>query len=91
MPGKPVVVPSIDPATATDAEKLAWCKARSAAEPWEVAFGSMIQDMALMGIPLKPDLVMLGMADAMAGGERSVRDFTNGITLAAVDREARNG
>jgi hypothetical protein len=84
-------IPSIDRATATDEEKLAWVKARSAAEPWEVAFGSAIQDMTLMGIPLKQDLVLLGMAGAMTGGERSVRDFVDGLTLAAVDREASDG
>lgn len=83
-----MTIPGINPATATDAEKLAWVKARSAAEPWEVAFGSAIQDMTLMGIPLKPDLVLLGMQDAMIGGERSVRDFVDGLTLRAVDREA---
>lgn len=81
-------IPSINRATATDEEKLAWVKARSAAEPWEVAFASAIQDMQLMGIPLKQRLVMLGMQDAMIGGERSVRDFVDGLTLAAVDREA---
>ena len=82
-------IPDIDPATATDEEKLAWCKARAAAEPWEVAQGSVIQDMALMGIPLKQDLVVLMMQDAMIGGERSVRDFIGGLTLGAVDRQAR--
>jgi hypothetical protein len=82
-----VSIPDIDPATATDAEKLEWVKARAAAEPWEVAMSSVIQDMTLMGIPLKPRLIGLGMADAMIGGERSVRDFIDGITLAAVDRE----
>lgn len=82
------VIPSINRATATDDEKLAWVKARSAAEPWEVAFSSAIQDMQLMGIPMKQDLIFLGMQDAMIGGERSVRDFVAGISLAAVDREA---
>lgn len=84
-------VPSIDLAAATDEEKLAWVKARAAAEPWEVAIGSVIQDMTLAGIPLKGDLVMLMMADAMIGGERSVRDFIDGIGLGAVDREAVPG
>lgn len=83
-----MTIPDIDPATATDAEKLAWVKARSAAEPWDVAFGSAIQDMQFMGIPLKQDLVLLGMQDAMIGGERSVRHFVDGLTLEAVDREA---
>lgn len=44
-----------------------------------------------MGIPLKQDLVLLMMQDAMIGGERSVRDFIDGLTLGAVDREARHG
>jgi hypothetical protein len=83
-----VTVPDIDRATATDAEKPAWVKARSAAEPWEVAFSSAIQDMQLMGIPLKADLVLLGMADAMIGGERSVRGFVAGLTLGAVEPAA---
>ena len=81
-------IPSIDRVTATDEEKLAWVKARAAAEPWHVALASVIQDMTLMGIPLKPDLVMLGMADAMIGGERSVRDFVDGLTLGSIDRQA---
>lgn len=79
-------IPDIDPATATDEEKLAWCKARAAAEPWNVAMSSVIQDMTLMGIPLKARLVVLMMQDAMIGGERSVRDFIDGLTLGAVDR-----
>ena len=83
-------IPSIDRSTATGEEKLAWVKARAAAEPWHVAIGSVIQDGNLMGIPLKQDLVLLGMADAMTGGERSVRGFVDGLTLAAVDREARS-
>lgn len=82
------VIPSIDRAAATDTDKLAWVKARAAAEPWNVAISSVIQDMQLMEIPLKPDLIMLMMQDAMIGGERSVRDFIDGLTLAAVDREA---
>lgn len=86
-----MTIPDINRATATDAEKLAWVKARSAAEPWDVAQGSVIQDMTLMGIPLKQDLVLLMMQDAMIGGERSVRDFIDGLTLGAVDREARHG
>ena len=84
------VIPSIDCATASDEEKLAWCKARAAAEPWNVAISSVIQDMQFMGIPLKQDLIMLMMADAMIGGERSVRDFIDGLTLGAVDRKARS-
>jgi hypothetical protein len=87
----PPPVPSIDRVTATDEEKLAWVKARAAAGPWDVAISSVVQDMTLMGIPLKARLVDLMMADAMIGGERSVRDFIGGLTLAAVDREAGNG
>jgi hypothetical protein len=84
-------IPSINPATATDAEKLAWVKARAAAEPWEIAISSVIKDMTLMGIPLKADVVHLMMQDAMIGGERSVRDFIDGLPLGAVDREASDG
>jgi hypothetical protein len=84
-------IPSINRSTATDEEKLAWVKARAAAEPWHMAIGSMVQDMTLMGIPLKQDLILLGMGQAVTGGEWGVRDFIDGITLAAVDREARNG
>jgi hypothetical protein len=83
-------IPSTDRATATEQEKLDWVKARALAEPWHAAISSVIQDMTLMGIPLKQDLVMLMMADAMTGGERGVRDFIDGLTLAAVDREARS-
>jgi len=82
-------IPSIDRAAATDEEKLAWVKARSAAEPWEVAFASAIQDMDLMGIPIHLELVTFGMQLAVFGGERSVRDFVDGLTLASVDRDAR--
>lgn len=85
-----MTIPSIDPATATDEEKLAWVKARAAAEPWHVALASVIQDLNLMGIPLKQDLMLLGMGQAVTGGEWGVRDFIDGITLAAVDREARS-
>ena len=81
-------VPPINPATATDAEKLAFVKARAAAEPWDAALSSVIQDLNWMGIPLKPDLMMLGMGVAMGGGERGVRDFIDGLTLGSVDREA---
>jgi hypothetical protein len=80
-------IPSINRATATDEEKLAWVKARAAVEPWEIVVGSVIQDMTLMGIPLKQDLVLLMMQDAMTGGEQGVRDFIAGLTLAAVARE----
>lgn len=79
-------VPPINRETATDAEKLAWVKARAAAEPWPSALASVIQDTALMGIPLKPDLITLGMGLAVAGGERGVRDFIDGLTLGSVDR-----
>jgi hypothetical protein len=41
-----------------------------------------------MNIPLKPDLMMLMMADAMIGGERSVRDFIDGLGIGSIDREA---
>lgn len=87
---KPVTVPAIDPATASDTEKLEWVKARATAERWDVAVSSVIQDMRLMNIPLKPDLVMLMMAAAMTGGERSVRDFIDGIGPGAIDRQARS-
>lgn len=83
-----MTVPDIDPATATDEEKLAWVKARAAAEPWGRAVSSVIQDMTLMGIPLARDLVLLGMSQAVTGGEWGVRDFISTLTLAAVDREA---
>jgi hypothetical protein len=83
-----VTIPDINRATAADAEKLDWVKARSAATPWDVAFGSAIQDMTLMGIPLKQDLVLLGMQDAEIGGERGVRDFVDGLTLGSIDRQA---
>ena len=87
---KPAEIPSIDLSTATDEEKLDWVKARANAEEWYVAIGAMAQDMSLAGIPLKQDLLLLAMSDAMLGGERSVRGFVNGLTLAAVDREARS-
>lgn len=85
---KPVTIPDINPATATDEEKLAWVKARAAAEPWEVALASVVQDMTLMGIPLNPDLVMLGMGEAIVGGEQGVRRFVDGLTLGSIAREA---
>lgn len=88
---EPVTVPGINPATAADEEKLAWVKARAAAEPWEVALASVVQDMTLMGIPLKPDLVVLGTGEAIAGGEQGIRRFIDGLTLASADREAGNG
>jgi hypothetical protein len=84
-------VPSIDPVTATDEERLAWVQARAAAGPWDLALSSVIQDMRLMGIPLKQDLVLLGMGAAMAGGERGTRDFIDGLSLDSVDREACDG
>jgi hypothetical protein len=85
---KPVTIPSIDPATATEADKLAWVKARAAAAPWDSAFASVIQDMQMTGIPLRPDLMPLGMGLMMVSGERGVRDFIDGLTLGSVDREA---
>lgn len=81
-------VPGIDPGTATEDEKLAWVRARADSEPWEVAIGSVIQDMILMGIPLRPDLVRLGMLAAMNGGERAVRDFTGSLGPGSIDRES---
>jgi hypothetical protein len=84
---KVTAIPAIDPATATDEEKLAWCKARAAAIAWHDAQASVIQDMTLMGIPLKADLVLLMMQDAMIGGERSVRDFIDGLGLGSIDRK----
>lgn len=80
-------IPDINPATASDAEKLAWVKARATAEPWEVALASVIQDMKLMGIPLNPDLYVLGIGEAMIGGEAGVRRFIGGLTLGSVARE----
>jgi hypothetical protein len=68
----------------TDEEKLAWCKERAAAEPWPSALASVIQDMSAQGIPLNPDLTTLGMGMAIVGGERGVREFIDGITLASV-------
>lgn len=84
----PPTVPSINPVTATDEEKLAWVKARAAAEPWTAALSSMIQDMTMLGIPLNRDLMILGMGSAVTAGERGVRDFIDGITPGAVDRQA---
>lgn len=85
-------IPGINPATATDAEKLEWCKARARAEPWNVAPASVIQDMQLMGIPLNPDLYMLLMGEAMIGGEQGVRRFIDGLTLGSIARqEATDG
>jgi hypothetical protein len=84
-------IPDIDRATATDEEKLAWVKARSAAEPWSSALASVIQDMDLMGIPLNPDLAMLGMSEAIIGGEQGIRRFIDGLTLGSIAREARDG
>ena len=68
------VIPSIDRATATDEERLAWVKARAAAEPWTLALTSVIQDLQLMAID----------------GERGTRDFVDGLTLGSIDREARS-
>lgn len=79
-------VPSISLATATEEEKLAWVKARADAEPWDLAVNSVIVDMQLAGIPLKPDLIQLGTQAAMAGGERAARDFTGSLTLGSVYR-----
>ena len=84
-------IPDIDPATATDAEKLAWVKARANAEPWESAIASVIQDMQLMGIPLNPDLLFPAMGEAMIGGEQGVRRFIDGLTLGSIAREAPRG
>ncbi len=84
-------IPDINPATATDEEKLAWVKARAAAEPWEVVIASVIQDMQLMGIPLNPDLYMLMMGEAMIGGEQGVRRFIDGLTLGSIAREVPRG
>jgi hypothetical protein len=75
----------------TDEQKLAWCKERAAAERWDVALASMISDMGKLGIPLNPDLYFLAMGEAMIGGERGVRDFIDGITLASVARTEKAG
>jgi hypothetical protein len=75
----------------TDEEKLARCKARAAAEPFPACLSSMFQDMAAQGIPLNPDLQMLGMREAIVGGEAVVRRFIDGITLASVARPASRG
>lgn len=80
-------VPGIDPGTATEDEKLAWVRARAGSEPWAVAIGSVIQGMILMGIPLRPDLVRLGMLAAM-DGEDAVRDFTGSLGPDSIDRES---
>lgn len=80
------VIPSIDRATATDAEKLAWVKARAGAEPWASALASVIQDMQLMDIPMNPDLYFLAMGEAVVGGEQGVRRFIDGLTLGSIDR-----
>jgi hypothetical protein len=84
------VIPPIIAATATDEEKLAWVKARAAAEPWMSALASVIQDMQLMEIPLHPDLMMLGMQLMAIDGERGARDFVDGLTLGSIDRGARS-
>lgn len=81
-------VPDIDRATATDAEKLEWVKARAAAEPWTTALGSVIQDMTLMGIPLTADLSYLGLMEAAIGGETGIRRFIDGLTTGSISRES---
>jgi hypothetical protein len=43
------------------------------------------------GIPLNPDLYMLGMGEAMIGGEQGVRRFIDGITLASVAKPVQAG
>lgn len=73
----------------TDEEKLAWCKERAAVEPWTVALASIVRDMSKAGIPLNPDLWMLGMGEAITGGEQGVRRFIDGITLASVAKPAQ--
>lgn len=82
--------PTPDP-HGTDEQKLAWCKERAAAERWDVALASMISDMGKTGISLNPDLYFLAMGEAMIGGERGVRDFIDGITLASVTRTGNAG
>lgn len=79
-------IPSIDPATATDEQKLEWVKARAANEPWRAAIASVIQDMQMMDIPLNPDLMMLAMGEAMIDGEQGVRRFIDGLTLGSIAR-----
>lgn len=73
-------VPAIDPATATRAERVAWCKARAAGEPWHLAWSSMIQDMQVMGIPFDAETILLGMQEAVTGGEAAVRRFIDTIS-----------
>lgn len=75
----------------TDEQKLAWCKERPAAESWGNALASMILDMGKADIPLNPDLHYLAMGEAMIGGERGVRRFIDGITLASVARTEASG
>ena len=75
----------------TDEEKLTWCKERAAAEPWECAIASIVSDMNKMEIPLNPDLYCLAMGEAILGGERGVRGFIDGITLASAARPAKAG
>jgi hypothetical protein len=75
----------------TDEQKLAWCKERAAAESWQHALASMVSDMNKTGIPLNPDLYLLGMGLAVIDGERGVREFIDGITLASVARTENAG
>lgn len=85
-------IPSIDPTTAADAEKLEWVKARAGAESWDVALSSVIQDMQMLDIPLNPDLAMLGMGEAVIAGEQGVRRFIDGLTVASIaKRETGDG
>jgi hypothetical protein len=88
---KPVTIPSIDPATATNEQRLAWCKERAYAEHWQYAIASIVSDMNKVGLPLNPDLYHLGMGLAVVGGARGVREFIDRITLASVARPAEAG
>jgi hypothetical protein len=77
-------VPSVNLAAATEEERLAWVKARAAAQPWHLALNSVIIDMQLAGIPLRPDLIDLAAETARTGGERAARHFIGSLTLGSV-------
>jgi hypothetical protein len=63
----------------TRAEKIAWCKERAAAKPWDQRVASMIQDMDQAGIPLSQAAVQLGEGEAMAYGEGGVQTWIDFI------------
>lgn len=63
----------------TRAERIAWCRQRAAQEPWTIRIGSVIQDMAVMDIPLTLGQQMAGMKAAMDDGEQGVQTWIDGI------------